>query len=187
MEIKELIQQNVLVPLLSTVTTVLATFLISWVLTGSLTSLFKEIPLYVYAIFLLLMVILVTIKKQCNKIKLYDSRDGTVEIGVPVYGWKTWLDRYPYKHVSWRVQLPSVPPWGSSYYDHSIEDIHVSIPPKCPICETELEQVVHFCAIYYWKCIHCGFKYRSKDHWYLVAERVKREVKGELERKKKIW
>jgi len=34
----------------------------------------------------------------------------------------------------------------------------VETPPRCPKCETELEETRSFWGGYIWKCVNCGFK-----------------------------
>lgn len=183
MGIKDFMLKNGLVPAVVKFSGLIAVFLFFLIVTGRLFDLFKEIPLHMYALFLLLVTgLLVTVltKKRFDEIKLYNNSVNTFGIATSVYGLEK-ICEFPYEHVIWIIQSPKSPPWGSSSYNLSLEDIEVSIPPRCPECKTELEQKAHFWGSFGWTCVDCGFKCQSKQEWYRVAERVKKIVKRKFE------
>lgn len=175
---------SALTPVLVALFAAFAAPLISWLKTGSFVDIFKEIPLYVW-IFSILVIIVwffgALISKRYSKIKLYNNPSNRIGVGFSDCDLKT-IDEFQYKKVIWEIQYPIAPPWMSCSPNFSPENIEINIPPRCPTCRTELEEIKSFWRGYKWNCVNCGFKQKNKEDWYTEAERVKKLEKRKLER-----
>ena len=61
--------------------------------------------------------------------------------------------------------------------------IRVSLTPRCPECETELEESKNFWGGYKWNCVKCNWNKRSKDNFSTIYKQVERIVQREMETK----
>lgn len=108
-------------------------------------------------------IVTIVVRKRLKRLR--ESEAGPI-IGVlrtPLYGWIT-VPGPDYAGVKWKVRLASPGPFSSrKVSDISPSSIEVAIPPRCPSCETELEQSPSFWGGYVWTCVACGFKKRNRD------------------------
>jgi ribosomal protein L37AE/L43A len=94
-----------------------------------------------------------------------------------------WMDvgRLNYAGVIWIVRAPK-PPWHQLDAEPiSVDDLELQTPPRCPKCETEIEQTQSFWGGYIWKCVRCGFKKRNSESYYREEERAKKIARREFE------
>lgn len=101
-------------------------------------------------------------------------------ISVPYGGWRN-IGKLKYADVIWIVRAPA-PPW----YELNPEpitphDLDIDTPPRCPKCETEIEQAQSFWGGYVWKCVKCGFQKRNRESYYKEEERAKKIARREFE------
>ena len=77
--------------------------------------------------------------------------------------------------VKWRIIAP-LPPPPSLYRgpDLTPSGIRVRTPPRCPECETQIEESKSFWGGYVWNCPDCDFKKRSKRSYYRVKDNVEK-------------
>ncbi len=61
------------------------------------------------------------------------------------------------------------------------QDLYIDIPPRCPNCETEMEQNPSILIGYSWKCIKCGFKKHNNYSFSTEAERARKIASRKLE------
>ena len=99
--------------------------------------------------------------------------------GIPASSASRWgyedIGNIDYDGMKWRViaPLPSPP----SLYrgpDLTPSRIRVRTPPRCPECETKIEESKSFWGGYVWKCPDCDFKKRSKRSYYRVKDNVEK-------------
>ena len=122
-----------------------------------------------------LWVIIIAIR---NRVKQTHESDSISFASVPRFGWVPIIG-INYAGVGWRIRAPATAPWESSMnYPSSID---VETPPRCPKCETEIEQSRGFWGGYIWKCVRCDFQKRNRDSYYKEKKRVKKIAKRELE------
>jgi hypothetical protein len=79
------------------------------------------------------------------------------------------LGKFEYSDVIWNVQVPAPDlPYSKEYYLSKISPSSISVKrrPRCPKCETELEEEHSFWGGYVWKCVYCKFKKRKKNSFY---------------------
>jgi ribosomal protein L37AE/L43A len=183
MGIKDIVLNNTIARILYIFSTVFALLLITWFLNGNFIDQLKEIPSYIWGVFLLLIIgcfVGSLIYKRYKKIELYNSPSiGMGFAGVSSYDLKT-ICELQYEKVIWKIQYPVVP-WESYASDFSPENIEISMPPRCPNCKTELNEIKRFWSGYNWKCISCGFDHKNEEGWYVVEGKVKKIAMRKLE------
>lgn len=96
---------------------------------------------------------------------------------IPLFGYD-YLGTLEYAGVLWRVRAPR------SYYSRpSPSSVEVEPIPRCPKCQTELEESKRrFFPGYTWKCVKCGFTKNNRDSFYQESDRAERIAKSEIER-----
>ncbi len=105
-------------------------------------------------------------------------------ISVPPYGW-TKIGDLSYKGVKWHVRVPTPGPLFRQ--PSSPSDVDVQTPPRCPKCETELEENRHLLWGFTWRCVGCGFRRHNQESIYTEVRRAERiaqrhyEKTGELD------
>lgn len=87
-------------------------------------------------------------------------------ITTPYYGW-TKVAKLNYVGVIWRLHAPAPNPYDPFEQNKILpNDIEVDGVPRCPHCETELEENESFWGGYIWSCINCNFKKRNRNSHY---------------------
>lgn len=134
----------------------------------------------IFGLFIFLWFILIR-----NRVKQLQELDtGSVLLARSSYGFG-WIPigKRNYAGVVWRVRAPATSPWKHfGHVDISPSNIEVETPPRCPKCETELEQLHSFWGGYIWKCVGCGFQKRNRDSYYKVAKRAEKIARREWEK-----
>ena len=90
------------------------------------------------------------------------------------YGYEEIGSSIEYEGLKWRIIAPRAGPYDRSDLDTSPNRLRIRMPPRCPKCETEIEQSQSFWGGYVWKCVACGFKKKSRDSFNTVKERVEK-------------
>ena len=85
-----------------------------------------------------------------------------------------------YADVKWRVQAPFKEPWGG-LLDYTPKRIRISTPPRCPKCETKIEEEKTFWGGYIWKCPTWDFSKRSQQRCYNVSKSVENIAQRDVE------
>ena len=89
-----------------------------------------------------------------------------------------------YGGVKWRAKAPLPSPHSLQRGpDLTPSRIRIRTRPRCPECETELEESRSFWWGYIWKCVGCGWRKRSKDNFSRVEERVEKIAQRKMEKK----
>lgn len=154
---------------------------LSTIKTGNWLKWFYLIPNIIWLISGLIIfswVVIILVHKRIKKLK----RPSAVVFGIPsppAFGWRD-IGKINYAGVVWKIREPAPDPFGSliPYRRGSPLKIDVETPPRCPNCETELEELESFWGGYIWKCVRCGFRKRSRDSFYREAERVEKLAKS---------
>lgn len=142
----------------------------------------KTVPAWVWALALLLLLGLAWVRARLKT--MHSPTLGISVISVPPYGW-TNIGTMPYKEVLWVVRVPTAGPLFRE--SPGPADVRIATPPRCPICQTELEENPHLLYKFQWHCVRCGFKKRNKESIYTEVRRVQRlaqrhyEESGELD------
>ena len=69
--------------------------------------------------------------------------------------------------VKWEIGMPYP---GCS----NKSQLHAKLPPRCPECQTELDQEKSKVGGYVWKCVRCNFKKRNKKSYWDEREGVEK-------------
>lgn len=146
--------------------------------TGKWLEWFKLIPLHILWIFsgiFVLWIFLIIIFRRYEHLKngggffsgsLNNARYGYISHGS-----------IEYNKVIWRIRSPK----SDIHGNYSRSSIDVEIPPRCPNCETEIEQSNSFWGGYIWKCVMCDFKKRNRESCQMEGGRVKKIARRKLE------
>ena len=59
--------------------------------------------------------------------------------------------------------------------------LHAKLPPRCPKCQTELEQEKSKVGGHTWKCVRCNFKKRNKKKYEVEREGAEKIARREWE------
>jgi ribosomal protein L37AE/L43A len=189
MKIIQFLLQKIVAPLVVGLLTPIIIGIASKINTGDWTKCFGLIPKTLWIIFgvvIFLWVIIIAIRNRVKQLQELDVGPGAYYItSDPPFGWVT-IGKLNYAGVVWRVREPASPvpwePFNSSRISPS--SIEVEIPPRCPKCETELEESHSFWGGYIWKCVMCGFQKRNRDSYYREKDRVEKIARREWEKQK---
>ena len=86
-----------------------------------------------------------------------------------------------YAGVIWIVRAPKPSELDLEPPEITASDLELETPPRCPKCETEIEQSRSFWGGYVWKCVKCGFHKRNSDSYYREEERARKIAKRHWE------
>ena len=101
---------------------------------------------------------------------------------IPAWGYTT-VGNLTYQEVVWRIRVPAQPPWQSfSWKESRAERVDVEIPPHCPKCDTELEEIETFLGDYRWTCIRCNFMKKNCISFYYEAVRAEKLAQSHWEK-----
>lgn len=89
----------------------------------------------------------------------------------PPGGWKS-IDTIEYANVIWDVRVPVRASTFKRREVLTLDALDIAIPPRCPDCGTELEEMKSFWGWYVWKCVSCGFRKRNCDDFFQEQHRV---------------
>jgi len=189
MKIIQFLLDRIVVPLVVGLLTPIIIGIASKINTGDWTKLFGLIPKTLWIIFGVVIFLWVIIIAIHNRVKQLQELDVGPRVdyvtSTPLFGWVT-IGKLNYAGVVWRVRAPALPvPWESFNSSRiSPSSIEIEIPPRCPKCETELEESHSFWRRYIWKCVRCGFQKRNRDSYYREEDRVEKIARREWEKQK---
>lgn len=150
--------------------------------TGNWSEWFASVPSSVWiAVVAVLGVWILTVLVR-NRIKYLrrDSHSPISIISVPYGGWRN-IGKINYADVIWVVRAPVTPWYELDPKPISTHDLDIQTPPRCPKCETEIEQNRSFWGGYNWICVKCGFKKRNSESFYREQERAEKIARREFE------
>jgi ribosomal protein L37AE/L43A len=156
--------------------------------TGSWTIWFARIPRawwIIAGLFIFVWLLTIAIRKRVKRFRSLDAGPGISVSRTPLFGWIP-IGTLKYAEVLWKIRAPApepMAPWTRlNRSEISPSCIEVEIPPRCPKCETELEQSHSFWGGCIWKCVQCGFQKRNKDSYYKEEERVEKIARRNWEK-----
>jgi len=182
MKAVNLLLDKIIVPILLAFLIPVVTSIGSKVSTGNWLEWFATIPSQVWitlVIIFALWILVIAIRYRFKHLRKEGQSPISI-ISVPYGGWRN-IGKLKYADVIWIVRAPA-PPW----YELNPEpitphDLDIDTPPRCPKCETELEQAQSFWGGYVWKCVKCGFQKRNRESYYKEEERAKKIARREFE------
>lgn len=188
MKIIQFLLDKIIAPLLVALLTPIIIGIASKINTGDWMEWFGLIPNTLWIVFglvIFLWVIVIAIRNRVKRLQKLDADPGVFVISTPVFGWIT-IGKLNYAGVVWRIRTPAPDPWKSFNPSRiSPSSIEVETPPRCPKCETELEQSHSFWGGYIWRCIRCDFQQkRNRDSYYKEGERAEKIAGREWEKQK---
>jgi len=187
MRIGEFLIDKIIAPLVVASLTPITISIISKINTGDWAELFGLIPKIFWVIFsisILAWIAIIVIHKRVKRLQELDSGPGVFVISQPIFGWVI-IAKFNYVGLIWKVRAPATAPW-ESFDPSSISSssIEIETPPRCPKCETEIEQEHSFWGGYIWRCVRCGFKKRNRDSYYREQERAEKIARREWEKQR---
>lgn len=146
---------------------------------------FSNIPDYFWIIITLIIIgwiIYSAVQKRLNAMENEGGRFGGLFIpSAPIFGWVI-IGKEKYADVLWNVRLPSSAVEGHiDSSDSSPENIDIALPPRCPKCETEIEESPKFLGGFLWRCVACDFQTGNKDSYTIESNRVRKIAKRKFE------
>lgn len=175
MKAVNLLLDKIIIPILLAFLIPVVTSIGSRASTGNWLEWFATIPSQVWITLAIIFAlwILVSIIRRRMKHLHKEGHSPISIISVPNGGWRN-IGKLEYADVIWIVRAPA-PPW----YELNPEpitshDLDIDTPPRCPKCETEIEQTQSFWGGYIWKCVNCGFQKRNRESYYKEEERAKK-------------
>lgn len=118
----------------------------------------KTVPAWVWILLALSILGTAWVRGRLKALK--EKPLGFSVISAPAYGW-TKIGTLSYKGVKWHVRVPTPGPLFCQ--PPSSSDVDIQTPPRCPKCETELEESCHMLWGFTWRCVGCGFKKHNKE------------------------
>ena len=150
--------------------------------TGDWIKWFVFIPKNIWIVIGIMFFLWIIIILRLKQIKKSKSGPSFYTITNPLYGWKN-IGKLEYAGVLWRLRAPGPETFKNfDPSDVSPSDIEAEIPPRCPKCETELEQSNNFFGGYIWKCVNCGFEKKNKYSYYKESDRVEKIARRDWEK-----
>ena len=95
--------------------------------------------------------------------------------GVPVAQFSGSFDGVVWAYRG--VILGPPPNHGDPQPDIEPSTLEVDLPPRCPICGTDIEEG-RFSRLYRWKCVGCGWRKLKRRSYYDLADTAQRFFQG---------
>jgi hypothetical protein len=181
MRVVSYLLDKIAVPIAVTVLTPAAVLAVSKLKTGdwlAWTTRFPPALPYWFGILMALWFGAVAIRHRIRELQGSGIRAWTIR--NPIYGWVD-VGCVEYAGVKWRIRAARDSLMRLDPADVQPEDLDVQTPPRCPKCETEIEQVARFWGGYYWGCVRCGFRRKNRDSYFREMERVEKLARREWE------
>lgn len=186
MKIIKIFFDKIFIPLIILFLTPIIVSIGSKVVTNNWISWFKAVPKFIWIILVVLIFIWIFSTLIYRRNKIIDETKnnvGSCVITIPYYGWVT-VGKLNYNGVIWRFHVPAPGPLDSFRGKEILpNELEVDGRPRCPNCETELEENKSFWGGYIWSCVSCNFKKRNKNSYYNEEERALRIVRRQWEQK----
>ena len=177
MNIAQFLRDQIVAPLVVTVLASIIIGIASQISTGYWMTWFDLIPITAWKIFgiIIILWIIIARSKQLQK-----SNTGPRVIIGPLK-W-TPIGKLPFAGVVWKLRASEFALMERTIRPNIDVEIDVEIPPRCPECETELEESHSFWGLWYnWSCVRCGFQKRNRHSYYQEQERAKKLARREWE------
>jgi len=174
-----IILRNLATPILVLFLTPLITGAGSVFATGNWWKWFGLVPIELWIILAVVAVFWMIVIQRLKRVQ-QGSRSLISFITIPYDGWKT-VSQASYAGVLWNVRVPCPSKWDLDPRPVAPHDLDIATPPRCPNCQTELEETQSFWGGYVWRCAACGFKKRNRDSYYREAERVEKIMRRQYE------
>ena len=99
----------------------------------------------------------------------YGQKKGTGFFTFSFNDYKNYITIATIDHsdVKWEIGMPYPRCSNKS-------QLHAKLPPRCPECQTELDQEKSKVGGYVWKCVRCNFKKRNKKSYWAEQEGVEK-------------
>lgn len=164
---------NFLYPLLVAFFMPLATILGSQLTTGDYTKWINQIPFLGKVVFIVVIILWLGIILIRKRLKVIEP-SGVGAFSVSRWGYED-IGAIDFGGVKWRVIAPLPPPPSLHRGpDLTPSRIRISTPPRCPVCETKIEESKSFWGGYVWNCPSCDFKKRSWRSYHRVEDSVEK-------------
>jgi len=186
MKAVNLLLDKIIIPILLAFLIPVVTGIGSKASTGNWLEWFASVPSQVWitlVIIFALWILVVAIRYRIKHLRK-EGHSSISIISAPYGGWRT-IGKLKYADVIWIVRAPAPPLLELEPEPITPHDLDIDTPPRCPKCETEIEQTQSFWGGYIWKCVRCGFRKRNRDSYYQEEDRVKKIAKREWEIQKK--
>jgi len=153
--------------------------------TGEWINWFTNIPLKVYYLFTLFIIgwlIIVLVNQRIKKVnKLNSTIYNNPIITNPPFGWHI-LNEKVYSGVVWIIKYALTESQYLQLNSLNPSNVVAKLPPRCPRCKTELEQLHSFWGGYIWNCVQCNFKKRNKFGFSFEKQGVEMIARREFEK-----
>ena len=186
MKAVNLLLDRIIVPILLAFLIPIVTGIGSKASTGNWLEWFVSVPSPVWitlVVIITLWILVIAIRYRIKHLRK-ESNPLISIISVPYGNWRD-VGKFTYADVIWIVRAPAPPWYELDPKPITPDDLDIDTPPRCPKCETEIEQTHSFWGGYIWKCVKCGFKKRNSESYYREEERVKKIAKREWEIQKR--
>ncbi len=173
---------KILIPIVLGFLIPIATVVGSKFSTGDWLVWFSNVPIWIWIVIGALItawIIVIAIRRRISKLR-EDDHSPIQIISMPDGGWAE-AGKIGYAGVYWIVLAPKNPWYELEPKRITARDLDMDTPPRCPKCETEIEQSKSFWGGYVWKCVRCDFQKRNRDSYYREKERALKVVKREWE------
>ena len=175
-KLAEIALEKLIAPLVLLLLTPAATALASKLKTGSWTAAFSAIPVWIYYVVgaaFIFWIVIVLLRRRARHVR-HLNEPVVAPFSIPMFGY-VQVGELTHHGVRWRMLALSPAPWDR-FDPQAVSSgrITVQSPPRCPKCDTELEQHARFFGGYRWSCIRCGFHVKARQSFYLEEDRAKR-------------
>lgn len=170
-------------PLLVLGLTPTVTLLGSKVQSGNWLSWMQAIPSWAYGTFFASVMVWVAVGVIIRRVKHLKERNLPKVIRT-ISGWGyVTVGKLTHRDVVWLYRIPAPPSWASLTIDTARNSrVSVATPPRCPKCDTELEETETFLGRYRWACLRCGFTRKNGMSYYHEAVRGEKLAQSEWEK-----
>lgn len=174
------IANNLIFPLVISVLTPVFTLVGSKLSSGDWLTWLNKIPLWGYVCFfgiLLTWILFVCVFKRVRNLR---EKNLPHIPFVPPNRQYIDIGRLNHKKVSWILKIPAF--WSATpLTEENInpDKIEVGTPPRCPKCDTEIEETETFWRKKKWACLRCGFKTKNDMSYCHEAVRAKKIAQSE--------
>jgi hypothetical protein len=101
---------------------------------------------------------------------------------IPAWGYE-FVGTLTYKNVRWRLQTPASAPWrGFALSGARSARVDVQIPPRCPKCNSGIEEAETFLGSYRWFCLRCDFACKNNVSFYHEAMRAQKLAQADRDK-----
>ncbi len=153
------------------------------------------IPVYVWIILIIISIsILIFKRKQEVDISKHDLQErysyspDTEILCQAEYGTYTAAN-VPYDGILWHIKALNNPSLEMLRGIDKYDSLLIEIPPKCPVCKSDLFERLSFWGGFLWECKRCRFKKRTSLPFLIAASHAlavaKSKIRDDLEKKDK--